>query len=412
MVALEAFAFTKPEGGAAEAKAQSQSSLVQLLRWVATCLLEGLERLMLLRGCGRGELLEAETFEERFDLREKIGEGSFGKVFACSPRSSVQEYDSALCVKVVATKGRHAAREAKLPCDEKQELLRLLDSLRHPHIVRYHLFLETDETLYIIMSRCLGPDLVDHMEANGNALLISSVRDLARQMLHAIAAVHDHGLMHRDAKPENFRFKDPSATTLQLLDFGAAKPSDERPKAHTVTGTLLYAAPEVFSGDYCRSCDLWSCGVILFLLVSGQLPFQTSDVKILRSMHRDPVLTGDCLFRGERWHMAPDNAKSLVRGLLMVDAPSRFSAASACAHKWFSSSDSDELEEVHARLAAESGGVSTLRRCGSSRIALADLNRSYFVWNLAECDDDDDSPVIQEIRHEAEEPVSADQDER
>jgi len=394
----------------------SQTSLVVFLRWIATCLFEGLDKLMLLphlccgRLRGKPSLLEAEeaSFEERFELHEKIGEGTFGKVFACSLRDTTEEEcRDALCVKVVATKGRHAAREARLPSDEKLELLRLFDSLCHPNIIRYRLFLQTDETLYIVMSRCLGPDLVDHMEANGGDLQLSSVRDLARQMLLALAAVHHHGIMHRDVKPENFRFKDPSATILQLLDFGAAKPSDERPKAHTVTGTLLYAAPEVLSGEYSRSCDLWSCGVVLFLLVSGQLPFQTSDVTILRSMHRDPVLTGDSLFRGKRWHKASDDTRSLVRGLLTVDAPSRLSATAACDHRWFSS-ESTETHEMHSGLQADGGSdaVSSLRRCGSSRIALTDLKRSYFVWNLAECNGDDDSPTHQPAE-EVEEPTSS-----
>ncbi|CAE8661289.1 unnamed protein product, partial [Polarella glacialis] len=116
--------------------------------------------------------------------------------------------------------------EANLPSDEKKELLMLFETLRHPNIVSYRHFIQTAETLYIVMNRCLGPDLVDHMQASGD-LSMSSVRDFARQILLAVSAVHKHGMMHRDLKPENFRFRDPSATFLQLLDFGSAKPSND-----------------------------------------------------------------------------------------------------------------------------------------------------------------------------------------
>ncbi|CAE7232343.1 RPS6KA5 [Symbiodinium natans] len=264
--------------------------------------------------------LEGEqTFEALFQIGELIGHGTFGKVYGCSYRSS-GTHD--LCVKIVATSGRHAARASRLPKDEKLQLLRLIASLRHPNIVRYFRFLQSSEMLYVVMSRCLGPDLAEHVEAVGH-LKMKDVKSFSRMMLSAVASVHQHGLMHRDVKPENFRFTDPAATTLQLLDFGAAKIGDDVPKVHTVVGTLLYAAPEVFEGAYARSCDLWSCGAVIFFLVSGHLPFQTSDVTMLRSMHRDPVLNGECLFRGEYWRQAPLGARSLVRGLLSVEARHR-----------------------------------------------------------------------------------------
>ncbi|CAE7266550.1 CPK4 [Symbiodinium sp. CCMP2592] len=322
--------------------------------------------------------LEGEqTFEAFFQIGELIGHGTFGKVYCCRFRASD------LCVKVVATTGRHAARAAKLPNDEKLQLLRRIASVQHPNIVRYQQFLQSNDSLYVVMSRCLGPDLAEHLEAVGH-LKLQDLKGLSRMMLSAIAAVHQCGLMHRDIKPENFRFRDPSATTLQLLDFGAAKITDDTLKAHTVVGTLLYAAPEVFEGTYGRSCDLWSCGVVIFLLVSGHLPFQTSDVTMLRSMHRDPVLNGECLFRGEHWRQAPLGARSLVRGLLSVNPGQRLKAHEANDHAWFQSFD--EAMQTYDCLPAGS----PLSRCEGSRLKLADLKRSNFEWNLADSDTSED----------------------
>ncbi|CAJ1370642.1 unnamed protein product [Effrenium voratum] len=310
--------------------------------------------------------LEGASFEALFTLGELIGHGTFGKVYGCQAYGGTD-----LCVKIVGVSGRHAARAAKLPNDEKLELLRLLRTLHHPNIVRYHQFFQSADAMYIVMSRCLGPDLMDHMEAVGE-LKMQAVKDISRMMLLAIDAVHRHGLMHRDIKPENFRFKDSDAAVLQLLDFGGAKVAGDVPKAHTVTGTLLYVAPEVFDGVYTKSCDVWSCGIVVFLLVSGHLPFQTSDVTILRSMHRDPVLTGECLFRGERWRQAPATARGLVRGLLS-EAATRLTAAAASEHPWLESGDA-EAEESDESCVASSGSGSH------------ELKRTYFAWNLAESD--------------------------
>lgn len=388
-------------------------------RWAAANIVAGLLHLPLVHSCltrprdGGGSddvepfLLELEGDHEAFcdgyDLGEKLGEGSFGKVYVCTARKT-QTADMPLCVKVVTTKGKKAEREAKLPCNKKLKLLRYIDSLEHPNIVRYRQFIQTSDTLYIIMSRCMGPDLVDHIEAAGDKLLpLHEVSDLSRQMFLALAVVHKNGLMHRDIKPDNFRFKDPAATTLQLLDFGAAKPVGDGPEIHTVTGTLLYAAPEVFDGLYTFSCDLWSAGVVMFLLFAGHLPFETSDVTMLRSLHRDPVLMGDCLFRGERWSKAPRSARELVRGLLTTDPTKRLSAQEALEHSWLRMGYPDGTASTEDTLPRSESVASNLRRCGSSRIALADIRRSYFAWDLAGYDDDseleDGSP--QHIKVEA-----------
>mmetsp|Transcript_10982 Transcript_10982/g.12716 ORF Transcript_10982/g.12716 Transcript_10982/m.12716 type:complete len:221 (-) Transcript_10982:151-813(-) len=175
----------------------------------------------------------------------------------------------------------------------------------------------------------------------------------------------------------------PTPTILQLLDFGGAKVADETPKAHSVTGTLLYAAPEVFKSFYSRSCDLWSCGIVIFLLVSGHLPFQTSDVTMLRSMHQDPVLMGECLFRGVRWLQAPRAARSLVRGLLCIEPSCRLTAVAACEHQWMCADKDSETSSTE-----EEKDVVSPFESGSHDLKRTPRN---FAWNLAaESDASDD----------------------
>jgi len=340
------------------------------------------------------------VFKSLYVAGEKIGEGTFGKVYACSPLPGAprgpRSREEPICVKMVPRTGRHGNRGSKVLQDEKAELLRLYELLEHPHIVRYHRFVLTRDMLYIVMSRCEGPGLMDYVEATGTLLPMDapsgpSARGLARQMLSALAAVHAIGMMHRDVKPDNFRFQDSEGLSLQLLDFGAAKPdATDSPAAHSVTGTLLFAAPEVFDAFYCRSCDLWSVGVVYFLLVSGYAPFESSDVTMLRSMHRDPVLTGDSLLRGEQWKKAPHGARELARGLLQVDPAKRLSAAAALQLPWLRQDGGQDEADP------ELDGTRShpLVRNSSRSASITDLRRSYFVWNLADCtsSDGEDSP--------------------
>lgn len=268
------------------------------------------------------------------EVGEKIGKGTFGTVHEYRCRQHRASDGGRLCVKVVPLGAQQADGRGRIHEVERPELRQLMLELRSPHVVQHHSFEHVGASLHVVLDRCEGPDLPDHLEARGGTLPFAELRALAAQILGAVGAIHAAGIMHRDLKLENFRFHDRATATLKLLDFGAAKPASRAPQAHTVTGTLLYVAPEVFDGVYCHACDLWSAGVVLFQLATGTTPFNTPDVVVLRSLHRDPLLTGDCLLRGEVWRTAPVAARGLVRGLLTVDPAWRLAADAALSHPW------------------------------------------------------------------------------
>jgi len=318
--------------------------------------------------------------QELYTIGDKIGEGSFGKVFQCKDRFAAPD-GSPLCVKVMPLQGRHQPRSvAKSSLEERQYLYSALLRWRHPNIVRYSKFILTDDSLHVVMERCMGPNLADFMTMNNDNLEVPSVRTAAEQMLSAVATVHESGIMHRDIKTENFQFHDAAATRLQLLDFGFAKHSPRVPMEHTITGSLIYAAPEVLGGIYDHGCDLWGVGVVLFQIFAGYAPFDTSDVNILRSLHKDPVLTGDSLFRGIVWKRMTKPGKDLIRGLLTVDGSLRLSAEAALEHRWFK--DAVAAGEEEAKL-------------GSFR-SLTQLKRNTLDMNLAGICIDSDSESDEE----------------
>eukprot|EP00929_Paragymnodinium_shiwhaense_P112600 TRINITY_DN80856_c0_g1_i1.p1 TRINITY_DN80856_c0_g1~~TRINITY_DN80856_c0_g1_i1.p1 ORF type:complete len:472 (-),score=58.50 TRINITY_DN80856_c0_g1_i1:139-1497(-) len=343
-----------------------------------------------------------ETFEDFFDVGTKIGEGTFGKVFACREKSrdtcdgpaldtGQDSEEDALCVKVVPLHGAKSARRMEL--DEHATLTNMFRQMLHPNVVQYHHFMQTDEALYIVMERCCGLDLPDHLTASGGSLTIEDVYGISEQILEALGAVHDLQLMHRDVKPENFRFLDRTSKCLKLLDFGFAKPYRSAGVAaqHTVTGTMLYAAPEVFDGFYCEKCDMWSAGIVLYFLLSGQMPFETSDLAILRSMFKDPVLTGTSLIRGEAWQKVPSAAIRLVRRLLSVDPAERPDSHEA--HRELLKLMQVGLKRTQSFGDSLPGSLTPLTRSHNN---LQELKRTYYVWNLedqAGLNSDDESPT-------------------
>jgi len=327
------------------------------------------------------------AFTELYSIGAKIGEGAFGKVFVCKDRCTLPD-SSQLCVKVLPLHGRHQPRSAvKCSIEERNYLYSNLMAWRHPNIVRYYNFVLTKASLHVVMERCMGPNLSEFLTMNDDNLEVMSVRSAAQQMLSALATVHSAEIMHRDIKTENFQFFDTAATRLQLLDFGFAKHSPRLPQEHSITGSLIYAAPEVLTGVYEHSCDLWGVGVVLFQIFAGYCPFDTSDVNILRSLHKDPVLTGDSLFRGIVWKRMTKAGKELIRGLLTVDATERLSAEVALEHRWFKDSPSACEEE------AKLGSFKSLTALRRNQL---DLNLANLVDN---CIDSDSEPEEEPLAH-------------
>lgn len=305
----------------------------------------------------------SDTFRDLFNIEDEIGRGNFGKVYACTEVGKLLG-NGDLCVKVLLTNNSRKT-------DERDVMIKLHD-LDHPNIVRCHRFISTNEAHHIVMDRCRGPNLADHLEEYGTFLSVNRVRLLGRQILGALAAMHSMGIMHRDVKIENLRFSDTKCQTLKLLDFGFAKLGTSEAARHTVTGTLLYTAPEVFDGVYGSACDVWSAGVLLYILFAGHAPFDSSDILIMRSMHRDPVLTGDSMFRGERWRQVSGCGHDLIRSLLTVDAAARCTAETALRHNWFAERNHITLEGRPSKMPLRDQSVSSLVRV-KRRCSLRDL---------------------------------------
>lgn len=164
-----------------------------------------------------------------------------------------------------------------------------------------------------------------------------------RKILSSVKHLHERGICHRDLKPENFLFSDKSDDAeIKLIDFGLSKrfghlqEADPNAAMHTIVGTPYYVAPEVLKGHYDFSCDIWSLGVILYIMLCGYPPFEGDNNKEIFKR----VLQQKLEFDPDEWSEVSKEAKDLLEKMLQKDPSKRISAVEALKHKWFEISHS------------------------------------------------------------------------
>jgi calcium-dependent protein kinase len=153
--------------------------------------------------------------------------------------------------------------------------------------------------------------------------------EAAYQMLLAVNYIHSHGIVHRDIKLENFLYEKKDSNHLKLIDFGFSKIWEPNTKMALSCGTLAYVAPEVLDKSYTNKCDLWSLGVVIFILLVGYMPFAGSE-----SHQVQMIKAGKCNFRKESWAKVSKEASEFVGKLLLVDPEKRLSAEDALKSEW------------------------------------------------------------------------------
>merc|ERR1719223_2140829 len=161
---------------------------------------------------------------------------------------------------------------------EEMAIMKLLD---HPNIVRLFETFEDARNVYLVLEICTGGELFDRIVADGRFTEQVAAR-VVQQMLRAINYMHQNYIMHRDLKPENWLLATDAeimATDLKLIDFGLSKRFVPGEFASTKAGTPYYVAPEVLEGRYAEKSDIWSIGVIMYIMLCGAPPFSGNDTE-------------------------------------------------------------------------------------------------------------------------------------
>jgi calcium/calmodulin-dependent protein kinase I len=211
----------------------------------------------------------------------------------------------------------------------------ILASLNHPHIVPLIDFFDEKDCYFIVMELMSGGDLFDRI-GKKKAYSEADARDLIVKMLKAVAYCHARKIAHCDMKPKNLLLmSDDNDSFIKLADFGFAARVHESKSLTKQCGTPFFVSPEILMRKpYDQQSDMWSVGCIVYLLLSGNLPFMGRSQKELFRK----IVAGKYEFDDEDWQDVSDDAKDLVKRLLILNPDERITASAAVRHKWLKAS--------------------------------------------------------------------------
>ena len=221
--------------------------------------------------------------------------------------------------------------------------LEILKTLDHPNLIKFYETYQDQRFFHLVMEYCSGGELLERIVHKGH-LNEEEANKIMSKALSSVQYLHANHIAHRDLKPENFLFSNRSEEAeLKIIDFGlSTKYGESSNSLKTLVGTALYVAPEVLKGHYKEKCDEWSLGVIMFVLLCGNPPFDGLNNNEIFSK----VKIGKYVMKEDDWDNISPEAKDLVSKLLEVNSEKRISAAEALNHPWFNLELKSQLTKI------------------------------------------------------------------
>ncbi|KAK9673890.1 hypothetical protein RND81_12G196600 [Saponaria officinalis] len=258
-----------------------------------------------------------------YTLGKELGRGQFGVTYLCTDKTSGEQLAcKSISKKKLVTKA------------DKEDMRREIQIMQHlsgqPNIVEFKGAYEDRVSVNLVMELCQGGELFDRIIAKGH-YSEKAASNILRQIVNVVHVCHFMGVMHRDLKPENFLLstKDENAP-LKATDFGLSVFIEGGKVYRDIVGSAYYVAPEVLRRRYGKEIDVWSAGVMLYILLSGVPPFWAETEKGIF----DAILQGHIDFESKPWPSISNGAKDLVRKMLTADPKKRITAAEVLDHPW------------------------------------------------------------------------------
>uniref|UniRef100_A0A6N2N9U0 non-specific serine/threonine protein kinase n=1 Tax=Salix viminalis TaxID=40686 RepID=A0A6N2N9U0_SALVM len=257
----------------------------------------------------------------KYELGRTLGEGNFGKVKLAKNIETGQPF----AVKILE---KNRIIELKITDQIKREIA-TLKLLKHPNVVRLHEVLASKSKIYMVLEYVTGGELFDRIASKGK-LPEADGRKMFQQLIDGVSYCHSKGVFHRDLKPENVLVD--ANGNIKISDFGlSALPKHLRDDGllHTTCGSPNYVAPEILSnrGYDGATSDIWSCGVILYVILTGYMPFDDRNLAVLYQK----IFKGDA--QVPKW-MSP-GAKNMIKRILDPNPVTRITTAGIRADEWF-----------------------------------------------------------------------------
>ncbi len=266
-----------------------------------------------------------EPISKNYIIISDLGQGSYGQVKKVRHR----KLNEIRAMKITNKKS-----------DSSKIELEILRKISHPNITNIFEIYEDSRKYYIMMEFLQGGELFEAITSSGSFSELSAAK-VMKQLLSAVNYLHTNHIVHRDLKPENIMLtSEPHDGNyeIKLIDFGAARNFIPGKKINKFIGTSYYIAPEVLKENYDEKCDVWSCGVILYILLCGYPPFNgNTNIDIYHN-----IQTQSPSFAGEEWEDITTEAISLIKNMLNKNPLKRFSADMCLEHKWFKMLENNE----------------------------------------------------------------------
>ncbi|XP_020553260.1 calcium-dependent protein kinase 13 isoform X1 [Sesamum indicum] len=267
--------------------------------------------------------VKKENIEEKYLVDRELGRGEFGVTYLCIER----ETRELLACKSISKRKLRTAVDVE---DVRREVAIMKHLPKNSSIVSLKEACEDENAVHLVMELCEGGELFDRIVARGHYTERAAAA-VTRTIVEVVQLCHKHGVIHRDLKPENFLFANKKENSpLKAIDFGLSiffKPGE---RFSEIVGSPYYMAPEVLKRNYGPEIDIWSAGVILYILLCGVPPFWAESEQGVAQA----IIRGKIDFEREPWPSISESAKSLVRQMLEPDAKLRLTAKQVLEHPW------------------------------------------------------------------------------
>lgn len=261
-------------------------------------------------------------FEKDYTLTQTIlGEGVNGHVHLARGRRCGRNF-AVKTIDLTSNQAKQGKFLEQLACEVEITL-----SVNHPHIIRLFDVYQTAKKLHLVMECAEGGELFDRVLAG--RISEDDAAKVVWQMLSVTSYLHSEGIVHRDLKLENFLYETKDCSRLKLIDFGFSRHWNGGTPLQGQCGTLLYSAPEAMKRQYIDKTDIWSLGVMTYMILSGRAPFDGT-----KDQMRYALEAGKYLWRQEHWKGVSFEGADFVKSLLTVDPDERPSANAALKHQW------------------------------------------------------------------------------
>jgi calcium-dependent protein kinase len=276
------------------------------------------------------------VFLDHYEVIRSLGKGGYGKVYEVKNKKTRE---------IRACK--HLSKLNIENLDKFEREINILIKADHPNIIKLYEIFESQRSLYLVMEECKGGEVFDRIIEHIQSKQMYSEKDAANMFLQVMSSIeycHNQGICHRDLKPENLLYLnkgDEKDNPIKVIDFGLSQIFRER-KLKTKVGTAYYVAPEVLKGDYTQLCDIWSAGVILYIFLSGDPPFNGPNDSAIYSKIAQMKFN----FPEKKWKNISEEAKDLISHML-VPEKDRYNAKQVLSHPWFKNASNTPLVDLN-----------------------------------------------------------------